>query len=102
MGAFPQVRIAGARQEWSEARRKLASGVDPSLERKKAKLARYTISEDTFRVVAEDWFETKLSDKSESHRNREYGLLKNHLYPALGDIPVAEITAPVLLGAVKK
>ncbi|MEP5758596.1 MAG: integrase arm-type DNA-binding domain-containing protein [Litoreibacter sp.] len=102
MGAFPEVSILDARQAWESTRRELKAGIDPSVTRKKAKLATFTISENTFRAVAEDWFVTKLSDKSQGHRDREYGLLRNHLYPALGRIPLEEINAQVLLDAIRK
>lgn len=102
MGVFPEVSISDARAAWKSTRRELKNGTDPSVARKKAKLASFTISENTFHAVAEDWFVIKLSDKSKGHRDREYGILKNHLSPALGCIPLEDINAQVLLDAIRK
>jgi integrase len=52
--------------------------------------------------VATEWYETKMGDKSDSHRDRTLRLLKNDLYPPLGSRPINQIEPPELLMALRK
>lgn len=53
-GRYPEVSLKEARQRRDEARRTLRDGIDPSLERKRAKLTARFNSANTFVAVAEE------------------------------------------------
>ncbi|WOX05971.1 tyrosine-type recombinase/integrase [Microbulbifer pacificus] len=102
LGRFPRVSLADARHLVIEAHSKLAQGVDPAIERKVLKATAYLNSNETFEAVAREWAEMHLADKSASHKTRSKALLENDLIPVLGGIPMRDLNAVLLLGALRK
>jgi integrase len=102
LGVYPSVSLQEARSRKLAAREKLAKEIDPSEARKVERITRDLASADSFEAVAIEWYETKLQGKSESYRDRTQRLLKNDLYPPLGNRPISQITAPELLMALRK
>jgi integrase len=100
-GVYPEVTLARARERAQAARVAIREGKDPAVERRKAKLAGAAAAEATFRVIAEEWVEAKAASASPSYASHVRSALRARLLPKLGSIPVDEITAPVLLGALK-
>ncbi|GAB2518528.1 tyrosine-type recombinase/integrase [Microbulbifer agarilyticus] len=102
LGLFPRVSLAEARSLADKAHSKLAKGVDPAIERKVQKATAYLNSNETFEAVAREWAEVNLADKSNSHKTRSTALLENDLIPVLGGIPMRDLNAVLLLGALRK
>lgn len=101
-GSYPEVTLAQARVRRDEARRLLASGVDPSAHRKAEKLAGEERAANSFEVVAREWF-AKFSQRwAKSHSDKILSRLENDLFPWLGERPVAEIEAPELLRCLRR
>lgn len=100
-GAYPDVGLAAARDRRDEARRLIATGLDPSHEAKLA-LAREMISEEnSFKLVAEEWV-----DKNEREGLAEITLdkicwLLAKAYPKIGNRPIAKITAQEVLAVLR-
>ncbi|AMR77276.1 tyrosine-type recombinase/integrase [Cupriavidus nantongensis] len=96
------VSLAEAREKRAEAKKLLASGIDPALhrdmEREKAKVAALN----TFEAVAEDWLSTKRKGWSASHDKRVTAILKNDIYPQIGKRPFSEISGPLILAVLRK
>ncbi|MFA6220604.1 MAG: integrase arm-type DNA-binding domain-containing protein [Erythrobacter sp.] len=59
-GRYPEVTLKEARQRRDDARGQLRDGIDPGVERKRAKLTARFNSANTFRAVAEEYIEHKL------------------------------------------
>ena len=102
LGVYPETTLKKARQKRDDARQLLQDGIDPSDHRKAQKLESFTAATNTFEAIARDWFTTRMSDKSESHRKRTLRLLERDLFPYLGSRPVADITPPELLTVLKR
>jgi integrase len=102
LGVYPEVSLKEARDKHQEARGKLSGGIDPAEHRKIEKLTRNLAAADSFEAIAREWFETKMHDRSESHKKRTMSALERDLFPSLGNRPVASITAPELLSALRK
>lgn len=64
LGKYPDVSLAGAREQHNSARRLLASGADPMAQRKSAKHAERTRDEKSFSSVAAKWLEHWQDGKS--------------------------------------
>ena len=101
LGAHPAVTLAEARERRDAARKLLANGTDPGLQRRLEKIAA-AAGGNTFREVAEE-----LLDKQAREGRAEMTLKKNRwlLEPAFetfGDRPIGEVTAPELLHALRK
>jgi integrase len=93
LGSLKAVSLAEARQKAAIARAQLALGVDPI--REKHKQARAASKPDSaFAVVAQQCFEARKSElKGDGLAGRWFSPLELHAIPALGRLPVDEITA---------
>ena len=102
LGVFPDVSLVDARERRDEARRLLASGVDPSAHRKAEKRAAILRDANSFEAVGREWYGKQAAVWTARHANDVLRRLESNLFPDLGDRPIAEITAPELLAAVRK
>ena len=100
LGVFPEVSLAEAREGRDEARKLIKKGVDPSQTRRLDKLK--LSGADTFKSVALEWYDNKMTGKSDRHRQRAMSILKYDLFPKLGARPINDIAAPELLAALRK
>ena len=97
LGRYPEVGLADARARRDAARRQLAAGVDPGEARRAAKARHRDAAEQTFRAVAADWLAARQSAWRSTHADKVRGRLANHILPALGGRPVADITGPEIV-----
>lgn len=102
LGVYPEVTLKAARQAHQEARSKLNKGIDPGEVRKVEKLTRHLASAESFEAVAREWFNQIMPDKSKSYRERTGRILEKDLYPVIGNRPIASISAPELLAALRR
>ncbi|CAB5521568.1 integrase [Stutzerimonas stutzeri] len=101
LGAYPDLPLAKARQKRAEAREQLASGIDPSEQKKAAKQANRALGL-TFETLAREWFAYKAPRWAESTRYKAKLYLENDLIPGIGSRPVKAITRPELVELVRK
>ncbi|WP_338593576.1 integrase domain-containing protein [Shewanella khirikhana] len=94
LGNYPQVSLAQARKKVLEAKELLAQGIDPKQQREQDAAAKAAIEEHTFEKVAADWFERKKDDITEAHANSTWNSLALHVLPAMGKLPVSQVSAP--------
>lgn len=96
MGVYPDVSLKQARVNRDNARTLVADGIDPSAKRQAEKVA----GNDTFEAVAREWL--SMQTWIESSGKRVTRRLEKDIFPWLGKRPIAEITAPDLLVALKR
>ena len=101
-GKYPTVTLAQARLKHLEARSVLASGRDPSQEKKVKKLILENTSKNTFEDVAKAWFDGKVARRSAVWGETHKLYLKRDLNPSLGTLPIAGIDAETLLAVLEK
>lgn len=102
LGVYPDVTLAHARKKRDEARALLADGIDPSQAKKeKKRLARLNAA-NTFKVVAQEWFERQTPVWTSSHSEKIIGRLQKDAFPLLGTRPIADITAPEVLEVLRR
>lgn len=104
LGSYPEVSLSDAREKLNAARKLLAASppIDPNESRKQEKTARKLISNNSFELVAREWWESHMVNKAESHKNKVIRRFEIYLFPWIGNIPIAEIDAPQLMEAVKR
>lgn len=102
LGVYPEVSLKEARAKAADAKRDISQGLDPMAERKAQKLQLHAAHENTFEVLANAWFVMISPEWSPTHKERTQNLLKNHLFPWLGQRPINEITPPELLAALHR
>ena len=101
LGVFPEVTLAEAEIKRDEARKLIREGVDPSQARKDRKIAQKGATANSFEAIARDWMK-KRGKKSESGDKRLDRIMEKDLLPALGRLPISEITPPQLLAALRR
>lgn len=99
LGVYPEVGLKEARERRDDARKILDNGGDPSNVKKSQKATRIERAENTFKAVALEWHEKQKPLWSEGHATKTLAMLENDTFKKLGDLPVAEITAPMILEA---
>lgn len=102
LGAYPEVSLADARKRRDDARAVIASGIDPGLERKKAKAATKISVENSFARVADEYIEKIQREgraPSTVKKARWFQLLLN---PTIGSMPVDKVDTQSLLAALRK
>jgi integrase len=102
MGVYPDVGLKDARNKRDEARKLLASDVDPGENRKAIKAAKILRSGNSFEIITREWFSKYSATWNASHGDRIIRRFERDLFPWLGGKPIADITAPELLAAVRK
>ena len=100
-GVFPIVSLAEAREQRDTAKKQIAAGTDPALQRKLKKLATITVAENTFKAIAEEWL-AKLTreNRAEATLKKTRWLLRFAL-KTFGNRPISQITAPELLAVLR-
>jgi integrase len=100
IGVYPTVTLKHAREKRDEAKRLLADRIDPSTHRRLEKLT--AASGNTFRAVAgEVLMKLEREGRADVTLAKKRWLL-DFAYPAIGERPVTEITAPELLAVLRK
>ena len=102
LGAYPEVTLADARQRRDDARKLLSNGVDPGDHRKAQKAAKTERAGNSFEVVAREWYVGHEPHWAKSHADKIIQRLEKDVFPWLGGRPIAEITAPELLAALRR
>ncbi len=93
IGVFPEVSLKMAREAHQDARALLRKGICPCAEKAKNKLIISQCHENTFDVIAKEWYDYKLPHwKSVTHARRTLSILQNNINPHLGNIPITEIS----------
>ncbi len=98
LGVYPDVSLKAARERRDEARRLLASGVDPSAHRKAERAA----AAHRFDVLAREWLALQEKKLAPATYAKAKWLLESYLFPELGAQPIREITPVELLRVLRK
>jgi len=105
LGIYPDVGLREARERRDEARKLLAAGVDPGVERKAtkaAKAAEVARETATFDIVAREWFAKQSLAWAPGHAETVIRRLERDVFPTVGGRPVGEITAVELLEVLRR
>lgn len=95
------VSLKKAREEREKAQVRLVEDIDPSAAKKEEKRAERKQVENTYRAIALDWAKTYGARWTASHRDRVVASLEADAFPALGDLPIKEITPPLVLEVIR-
>lgn len=102
LGTYPEISLKAARAARDEARTTRKSGTNPVQRRKAEKLAASASSATTFEAVAREFYAAKSSGWSTRYATRWIERMEKDLFPTIGSLPIAQITAPLLLDALRR
>lgn len=103
LGSYPEVSLMLARQKCEEAKRMLASWIDPSAEKQRIRKEQKTKAEKerfTFRTVAMEWIEFQKETWAASNLKKKL-LLLDILFQSLGDKPVGDVAPADILAVLR-
>jgi integrase len=101
-GVYPDVSLADARERRDAARKIVAAGEDPAANKKRIEAEKRARSQETFGIIADEWLERMEKEGRSASTLSKLRWLTDFARPALGDRPIAEITAPELLEVLRK
>jgi integrase len=100
VGTYPEVSLKDARERRDDARKMLASGIDPSENRKAVKAARAETN--SFEVVAREWLAKFSPNWAPTHTSKIVSRLEKDIFPWVKDKAIRDITAPDLLKCLRR
>lgn len=101
-GAWPKVSLAEARLKRDEAAALLDEMRDPAITKKLKKEDAIEASRQTFERLAREWFETNRVKWALVHQNDVIRSLERDVFGAIGDLPIAELTPPLVLAVLRE
>lgn len=101
LGTYPDTSLAHAREQREEARALLARGIDPSAHRKATKLGDAERLANSFEAITREWFAAHGPKLAPAYAVKVIRRFERDLFPSLGKVPVADLTAAQLLKALR-
>ena len=100
IGPYPEVSLAQARASRDKAKTELRDNRDPNITRKQEKAAAAGVK-NRLQSVGEDWLKANMGRWSPKHGGQVRSTLEQFVWPKLGNVPVAEITPPMILAVIR-
>ena len=102
IGSYPDVSLAQAREMREQVRKLIAQGIDP-VEHRRLSGSRIGFDPNaSFETVAKEWLATWSVGKSARHVGYVERRLLADIYPIIGERSIESITAPDLVGLLKR
>lgn len=102
IGAYPFIPLKEARARRDEAKRRLDVGLDPSQQKRLAKLAATAEQANTFEVLAAEFLQKKRGEGKAAATLSKLEWLIGIAKPTLGARPITEISAPEVLQVLRR
>ena len=97
IGPYPLFGLKDARQSRDEAKRQIAAGIDPSLQKRLDRLSSASEKAATFEVLVAELIDKKRREAKAAATVSKLEWLFGLVTPTLGQRPIAEITTPEIL-----
>ena len=102
LGVYPEVTLSEAREKRDQAKKLIANGIDPNVDKRAKKIAKTTALENSFEAIAREWLEKFSNRWTDSYKAKVLRRLECHVFPWMGHRPIMEITAPELLDVLRR
>jgi len=101
LGNYPDLSLKLAREKRQQNRELLAQDIDPISHRDEQFEAKRAAAGNTFKAVAERWFEIHSKDLKPGTAQKLWRSLENDVFPRIGSIPIKQLTAPKAIEAIE-
>jgi len=101
-GLYPDVSLKKARIAREKAAALLRTGVDPSIDRVLQAAQAAAQGEHTFKSVALSWHANQSKLFKPRHAKHVLRTLENDVFPAIGKLPIAQVTSPQIVALLRK
>jgi integrase len=102
IGPYPHWSIADARTARDEARETLRAGRDPNIAKRVDRAKLKASDADTFEIIAREYFKLNEARWVQRHADDVITSLQRDVFSHIGEIPIREISAPMLLQLLRK
>lgn len=102
LGVWPDVSLKQAREKRDELRKQISAGISPSGRMTQGDGRPGKDDHKNFKDVAESWRMNMGNVWADSHAETVKGRLELDAYPALGNLPISEITPQQVLAMLRK
>lgn len=102
LGVYPDVGLKDARKRRDDARKLLADDIDPGENRKAMKAVKQDRAANSFEVITREWYGKHAPNWAEHHGDRIIRRFERDIFPWIGGRPIADVTAPELLAAMRR
>lgn len=102
IGAYPEISLAQARAKREEFRAWLAQNIDPQVHKSKLEEEQKLAISNTFLAIAEKWKAKKQGEIAIKTLDKYWRSLELHVFPFIGQYPVAEIVPTLALLPLKR
>lgn len=100
LGTYPAAGLRDARERRDDARKLIANGIDPGVQRKAQKAAQS--GGESFETIAREWHTLNRNKWSEVTATRTLERIASGLFPYLGARPIRDVAAPELLAVLRR
>ena len=101
LGVYPETSLSDARKAHQTLREQHRKGVNLSLQRRQEKDGLTADARNTFESLARDWHADTLKKWTQQNAHEIMRRMETHVFPKIGALPLAQLTAPEVLRAVK-
>ena len=101
LGEYPTVTLKDARAERERVSDLLAQGIDPSTERKEAKIKQAFAIENDFKSVARAWWELWRVKYSQVHADKVWVRIDRDVNSIIGNYPIRDVTPSLIILCIK-
>jgi integrase len=101
-GAYPLVSLGDARSKRDEAYTALCDGRDPGIVKRLKIEANLEAARQTFEKLARAWHANAAPQWAARHADDVIRSLERDVFPTIGNLPVSEITPPLVLGTLRE
>ena len=93
LGEYPIVGLAEARRLRDDAKALLHKGINPIEDRVEKKQEEKNANKNTFRLVAEEYIENKIADRTEKYKQQMRDSFERDVYKVIGNKAVKDVTS---------
>jgi integrase len=101
LGVYPEVSLVEARDRRFQARKTLAAGNDPGVAKQQAKRLASFQAANNFEAIAREWYDHRKHEWATKTAQMVLDRLERHIFPKLGQRPIAEMNAPEILAVLR-
>jgi len=101
LGGWPEISLANARKERDKAKEALATGIDPARDKQQAKHRAKVAAANTFAEIGAEYLEKRKREGLSDSTSGKADYYLSRLAPALGRLPIGDITASDVLAVLR-
>lgn len=102
LGVYPEVSLKDARAKRDDAKRQIATGIDPGDVKKAQKTSLLEGGDNSFEAIAREWFSRNEDGWAVTHSSKILQRLEKDVFPQIGAKPIGLIAAPMILAVARK